>query len=416
MSIRYRGIAFRQGSIYSLNVPHLRPRHLENLLTKSLRFSPIVSVFGHRQVGKTTLCENTAGAYVSLDRSEVLDQGLHSPESLIRSGTRPPLVIDECQLAPPLFPALKEWVRTHKSPGQFLLTGSVRFSSRKAIRESLTGRTINWELLPMDLSESHSAPLPEAIPKLLKSKSMEFALKSATYFSAKSYENALSHGGLPGVFAVRDSAIRNQRFETQIETLLERDLRLLVQTSLDYRTLRNLLSILAARQTLPLELSEIARSARISVPALRRLLSSLEAMFVIRIIETEGTRRRPVLFFEDQGEASHLFGGRNDGLFNLTRFLFSYVRHQWVYRPDLDARMFQFRSRGGAFVPLAVRSGAHVLGFIPMLDETPGKHELASAQSFTATYKQSRCVFVHLGKTDRSIGADMRIVPLSCLV
>jgi hypothetical protein len=45
---------------------------------------------------------------------------------------------------------------------------------------------------------------------------------------------ALPQGSLPGVFVVRDSVVRRQRFETQIETLLERDFRLLVQTTLDY--------------------------------------------------------------------------------------------------------------------------------------------------------------------------------------
>jgi predicted AAA+ superfamily ATPase len=394
-------------------MPHLRPRHLKPLIDKSLRFSPIVSVFGHRQVGKTTLCEGLSGSYFSLDRSDVLDQGLHSPETLIRSGEKLPLVIDECQLAPPLFPALKEWVRIHKKPGQFLLTGSVRFSSRKAIRESLTGRTVNWELLPMDLSESHSAPLPDAIPRLLKARQIDFPLSDAPYFSARVYEQALLQGGLPGVFAIRDPSIRKQRFETQIETLLERDLRLLVQTSLEYRTLRNLLTVLATRQGLPLELSEVSRSARISVPALRRIISSLEAMFLIRVVNTEGSRCRPVLFFEDQGEASHLAEGKADTLFNLTRFLFSFIRHQWIYRPDLGASLFQFRSRGGAFVPLAVRSGSRSLGIIPMLDETPGRHELGSARSFLSTYEHSRCVFVHLGTSDRSIDRSMRVLPLS---
>jgi len=395
---------------------HLRKRHLHALLSKTLRFSPIVGLFGHRQVGKTTLCEGLAQNYVTFDRSEVLDQGLYSPEALIRSNIGLPLVIDECQLAPPLFPALKEWVRSHKKPGQFLLTGSVRFSSRKNIRESLTGRIVNWELLPMDLSEAHSAPLPNAIPRLLASKDFNISLTQASYYSAKNLTLALNQGGLPGVFAVRDESVRRQRFETQIETALERDLRLLVQTNLDFRKLRNLLSVLAARQTQPIEFSEVSRTSRISVPALKRLISALEAMFIIRVVETEGSRKHPVLFFEDQGEASHLVGENRDPLMSITRFLFSFVRQQWVYRPDLAGSLFQFRSRGGAFVPLALRTRLGILGFIPMLDEVPGRHELASAQSFLANYKGARCLFIHLGNVDRALGKDMRIVPLSHLV
>ena len=397
-------------------MPHLRHRHLSGLVEKSLRFSPIVGVLGHRQVGKTTLCSALGAHYASLDRSEILDQGLYSPESLLRSWNEYPVVLDECQLAPPLFPALKEWVRVHPRPGQFLLSGSVRFTSRKVIRESLTGRIINWELLPMDLSEAHSCALPDTLVRLLRSRRFDVALQAAPYFSSRAFELALRQGGLPGVFSVRDPVVRRQRFETQIETLLERDLRLLVQTSIDYRTLRNLLALLASEQGRPFELSTVARATRISAPALRRLVQSLESMFVLRLVDTEGSRSRPVLFFEDQGEATHLAGERPDPLLGMTRFIFSFLRQQWVYRPELEARVFQFRSRGGAFVPLALQTRLGTLGWIPMLDETPGRHELASARSFLDAYPGARCLFVHLGSLDRSIGPQQRIIPLSHLV
>lgn len=401
---------------YTGLMPRLRERHLGRLIAKTLRFSPITGVLGHRQVGKTALCATFGADYLSCDRSEILDQALRSPDALLESHQTHPLVLDECQLAPPLFPALKDWVRTHPRPGQFILSGSVRFTSRSAIRESLAGRIINWELLPMDLSEAHSAPLPEAVPRLLESRKFDCSLKTAPYFSRKTYEQALSHGGLPGIFAVRDPAIRRQRFETQIETLLERDLRLLVQTSLEYRTLRNLLTLLASQQGSPLDLAALARASRISVPALRRIVNSLEAMFVIRLVETEGSRRRPVIFFEDQGEATHLAGDRTDVLLGITRFLFSFLRQQWIYRPELEARLFQYRSRGGAFVPLALRTKLGTLGFIPMLDEAPGRHEMASARSFLGSYKSGRCLFVHLGRSDRTLGTNLRTVPVSCLV
>jgi predicted AAA+ superfamily ATPase len=397
-------------------MPHARQRHLRPLVEKALRFSPIVGILGHRQVGKTTLCAALGESYLSFDRRELLEQGLHSPEALLEGNLASPLVLDEVQLAPPVFPALKEWVRTHPKPGQFLLSGSVRFTSRKAIRESLTGRIVTWELLPMDLSEAHSMPLPDSIPRLLRAKGLDTELKPAGYFSPGAFERALSGGGLPGVFAVRDPAIRAQRFETQLETLLERDLRLLVETTIEYRSLRNLISLLAARQGQPLELAELARAARISAPALKRIVASLEAMFVIRTLETEGTRRRPVVFFEDQGEATHAGAGRGDPLLDLTRFAFSFLRQQWVYRPELEARAFQYRSRGGAFVPLAIHSRLGTLGLIPLLDEVPGKHEMASARSFLQRYRRAKCLFIHLGRADRALGPDLRIVPLAALV
>ncbi len=79
-----------------------------------------------------------------------------------------PAGIDECQPAPPLFPEVKEYVRTHKNPGQLILSGSVRFNSRKAIRGSLTGRMLSYELLPFSISEMEKKPLNRLVIDLLE--------------------------------------------------------------------------------------------------------------------------------------------------------------------------------------------------------------------------------------------------------
>jgi uncharacterized protein len=397
-------------------MPHLRVRHIQPLLQKALRFSPVVGVLGHRQVGKTTLSELLSDRYITMDSKDELGLAERDPEGLLRNNAASPLTIDECQLAPPIFPAIKNWVRSHPSPGQFLLTGSVRFTSRKAIRESLTGRIINWELLPMDLSEAHSMPLPNAIPALIKHKTVEVELKPAPYFKSSSVRLALEQGGLPGIFSVRSSEIRYQRFETQIETLLERDLRLLLQTSLDFRSLRNLLTALAKRQTHPLELAELSRATRISPPTLRKLISALESMFVIRLVDTDGTRHKPVLFFEDQGEATHLAPGVTDPLSDITRFLFSNLRQQWLYRPDLGIRLSQLRNRGGAYVPLVLRNKTGNLGVIPILEETPEPQAIGSASSFLRNNSGSKVIFVHTGSRDVVLSRVMRVLPLSKLV
>ncbi len=104
---------------------------------------------------------------------------------------------------------------------------------------------------------------------------------------------------------------------------------------------------------------------------MRKLISAFENIFLIRIIPTEGTEKKPVIFLEDQGEASYLAAGRYDELTNLTRFLFSDLRTQLHYRPELGVRIFQFRNRGGAHVPLCFAQGARVLGIIPSLSDRP---------------------------------------------
>lgn len=114
-------------------MPHLRVRYLERELFKLLGFSPLVGVLGHRQVGKTTLVASLGKEYFSLDLRTTHDEISADPFGFLSSVKKCPTVLDECQTLPELFPALKEFVRKNKKPGSFLLTGSVRFTSRKAI-------------------------------------------------------------------------------------------------------------------------------------------------------------------------------------------------------------------------------------------------------------------------------------------
>lgn len=403
-------------------MPHKRPRHLELLVKKTLRFSPITGIFGHRQVGKTMLSEKLAGDYVTFDRFPSLNQAVVDPEGFLTShaSSQKPLVVDECQLAPPLFPMLKEWVRTHTQPGQFLLTGSVRFSSRKAIRESLTGRIIAWELLPMDVSELHEADLPDSLITIAAAKTVDIGLKAKKYFSDKAYDDYLAKGGLPGVCFIRDIAIREQKFETQLNTMLERDLKLVVPTTLSYPPIKLLLSALAQRQSQAIDLTFLSRQTHISVPTIKKLLTAFEAMFLIRILRTEGTEAKPVVFFEDLGEANYLVNGNTDDLTNLLCFCFANFRVQFKYRSEIKPDFFQYRNRGGAHVPLAVHltfeKPKSTLGFIPILGSTPGPHDLASAYSFTKKYAASKILFVTCEDTDRCLSDNMRIVPVAKLV
>lgn len=403
-------------------MPHIRPRHLASLVQKTLRFSPITGIFGHRQVGKTTLSEKLSGNYVTFDQFPSLNQAIVDPEGFLNShtGSKKPLVIDECQLAPSLFPALKDWVRTHTKPGQFLLTGSVRFSSRKAITESLTGRIIAWELLPMDLSEACEADLPDSLIRIAKAKTVEIDLEPKKYFSKKSFDEYLAKGGLPGIFSIRDVTIREQKFETQLNAMLERDLKLIVSTTLPYSSLKLLLVALAQRQAQPVDLTFLSRQTHISVPTIRKLLMAFESMFLIRILKTEGTEAKSVVFLEDQGEATYLVNGNIDDLTNLLRFCFANFRTQFKYRSEIKSEFFQYRNRGGAHIPLALHAGFEkgksTLGFVPILGMTPNPHDLASAYSFLKKYPASKIFFVTREDTDRCLSDKMRIIPIAKLV
>ena len=103
-------------------------RHITEALLAALRDTPVVLLHGPRQSGKSTLTRWVAGnrhkaVYFSLDDAEILSAVSRDADAFLRatSGT---VVIDEVQLAPDLFRAIKLEVDGKRTPGRFLLTGS----------------------------------------------------------------------------------------------------------------------------------------------------------------------------------------------------------------------------------------------------------------------------------------------------
>ena len=400
---------------------HLRKRYLEALVRKGLTFKGIVGVFGHRQVGKTTLLENLCKRYVTLDSATTLNRASENPEyfiqELAKNTSEWPAAIDECQMVPPLFPSLKEWARKNKKPGAFLLSGSVRFSSRKAIRESLTGRLLGYELLPFSISELEGRPINTLALDLIDHDFRTIKIKSDLVKGLKQNSKVkkyLETGGLPGICFVRDERERFELLESQLNLILDRDLRLVCETTLSFQRLRFLYQILAQTQNQPLNISDISRKSRISAPSLRKVLTGFESIFLL-MIPCEGDERSPVYFLEDQGEAFFMANRTFDVALDLERLAFSHLRIPFAYSPGIRAEIFQYRRHGGAYIPFAYRIKEKILGYICMLDEHPSLSEQKSAQSFIQFYPGAKVVYLHGGKRLEALTSDELILPIEAV-
>ena len=405
-------------------MPHTRARHLEPLLKKALGLSPIVGVLGHRQVGKTTLLEALSDRYATLDLPSTRMPANKTPETWLQDWFKAGELhgIDECQLAPGLFPVLKEWVRRHKRPGQFLLSGSIRFTSRKAIQESLTGRIITLELLPMTLSELCELPLSDRLlrwmdlPDFPLGGSESVTRKSSAAARRKEFETYLEQGGLPGICFIREPKLRALKLEEQLRTLLDRDLRLVQATPLSYSTIRELLVQLARRVGEPIEYRQLASHCSISIPTVKRLIFALEAIFLIRSFPIEGTRKGFTIFFEDQGEWNWLSQGQSPRESRLLQFVFAQARAQFQYRAGETVRTFQYRSRGGALIPLCYQHPLGVLGIYPI--ENPEEFDglRGSIRSFLSAYSRSKVLLLHRGDEFKRVSDRILLAPmLECL-
>ena len=223
---------------YFESMPHSRDRYLAPLLKKSLKFWPVVCLAGARQVGKSTFLKSLKGYdYSTLDDLGLLNLATRNPAALLT----PPCVIDEAQKAPELFDAVKLDVDEKRVPGKFILTGSVRFSKRTLIRESLTGRAKTLQLFPFMCSEALELPFQDRWSTL--SQRLKIRVQRSEL------ERCLLRGGMPGVFAVRNPAEVRSYWKSLIESYVYRDLLFSIpknaQPQLALKILKSVAEILA---------------------------------------------------------------------------------------------------------------------------------------------------------------------------
>ena len=131
-------------------------RDIEDRVRKSARTRPVVVLTGARQTGKTSTLRRLFPNhhFVSLDLPTEAEQAEKEPESFLRRHAAP-AIIDEVQYAPGLFRHLKVAVDARRAKnGQFLLTGSQKFTLMKGISESLAGRADIIELETLSFGET----------------------------------------------------------------------------------------------------------------------------------------------------------------------------------------------------------------------------------------------------------------------
>ncbi|MGK5086651.1 AAA family ATPase [Bdellovibrionota bacterium FG-2] len=402
---------------------HTRDRLFLELWNKLIGFSPIIGVFGHRQVGKSTFVSSASQEYFTLDDRETLREIEKNPKAFLNAIKSFPAAIDECQGAPDLFPALKEKIRTDKRPGQFVLTGSVRFTSRKAIRESLAGRMLTLEMLPLIISELNDTPLSTAAPRLLDLEEFSENTLEELYQTSreslaveKGLHKYLLQGGLPGLCFIREERHRIEGLRSLHELVLDRDLRMIVKTNLSVKTLFDFLQLLGERGWNPINHAEIKRKIGLAHATQSQLLYALESIFLIRRIPLRG-RAGEIILFEDQYEERVLSGGRHSEHEQLMSALYRNVRAQFQYRIGDLSKFESYMTRSGARVPLVIRNENGALGLKIMEGETPSLSEKRTADSFLRAEKNGKFVFVGTQRTGaRILDSRAMICPITCLL
>ena len=132
-------------------------RELQGLIERRMKQTPAVVLLGPRQVGKTTLAKAIGARHpgaLMLDLERESDRAaLQQPELFFAAHRDRLLILDEVQLVPELFAALRPEIDADRRAGRFLLLGSASGDLLRQSGESLAGRVSYLELTPLLAAE-----------------------------------------------------------------------------------------------------------------------------------------------------------------------------------------------------------------------------------------------------------------------
>ena len=133
-----------------------RKRIADDILARKLEGKGAVLIEGPKWCGKTTTAEQIAASILYMDEPEKKEQNIVmselNPKRLLKGAE--PRLIDEWQIAPKLWDAIRFEVDHRGELGQFVLTGSAVPVDTKEITHSGTGRFTWLTMRPMSLYES----------------------------------------------------------------------------------------------------------------------------------------------------------------------------------------------------------------------------------------------------------------------
>ena len=133
-----------------------RKRIVDDILARKLEGKGAVLIEGPKWCGKTTTAEQIAASILYMDEPEKKEQNIVmselNPKRLLKGAA--PRLIDEWQIAPKLWDAIRFEVDHRGELGQFVLTGSAVPVDTKEITHSGTGRFTWLTMRPMSLYES----------------------------------------------------------------------------------------------------------------------------------------------------------------------------------------------------------------------------------------------------------------------
>ena len=189
-----------------------RKRIADDILKRKLEGKGAVVIEGPKWCGKTTTAEQIAASILYMDNPENKNQNIAmselNPKRLLNGAT--PRLIDEWQIAPKLWDAIRFEVDHRGELGQFVLTGSSVPVDTNEITHSGTGRFTWLTMRPMSLYESGDSSGEVSLKDLFDGKTN---IDGASTLNIDRLAFLVCRGGWPQAINMRDEIALDQAID-----------------------------------------------------------------------------------------------------------------------------------------------------------------------------------------------------------
>ena len=340
-----------------------RKRIADGILARKLEGKGAVLIEGPKWCGKTTTAEQIAASILYMDDPEKKEQNISmselNPKRLLKGET--PRLIDEWQLAPKLWDAIRFEVDHRRELGQFLLTGSAVPVDTEEITHSGTGRFTWLTMRPMSLYESGDSTGDVSLKDLFENNTVDgesdMTIDRLAFLACR--------GGWPQAIDMRDDIALDQARD-YYDAVVRSDINRADNIQKNAEKVRRLMRSYARNQGSQVPNTVLARDVSandeesMSQETVATYLNALRKVFVVEdmpawnpnLRSKTAIRSSDTRYYVDPSIAAAALGiGPNDLINDLNTFGFIFetlcVRDLRVFADALDGQVYHYRDKDG---------------------------------------------------------------------
>ena len=340
-----------------------RARIADDNLKRKLEGKGAVLIEGPKWCGKTTTAEQLAASVLYMDDPERKQQNITmseiNPKRLLQGET--PRLIDEWQLAPKLWDAIRFEADHRGELGQFVLTGSAVPPDTKEITHSGTGRFTWLTMRPMSIYESGDSSGDVSLKDLFDGVPVD----GCSNLSFERLAFLVCRGGWPQAVDMRDEIALDQATD-YLDAVIHSDINRVDNVQKNAEQVRRFMRSYARNQGSQTPNTVLAQDvaandgAKIGDDTIGQYTSALRKIFVIEdmpawnpnLRSKTAIRSSDTRYFVDPSIAVAALGiGPNDLINDLNTFGFLFetlcVRDLRVYADALNGSVYHYRDKDG---------------------------------------------------------------------